>query len=122
MENNYKKWEDLSDWDKMNIDFLEGYRDSMYIRFAGKQSFDIQDSSYLDIVDFYEKLREIHGDNFKEMLNSYSREKNDIKELCKKRGEEIAELFYNILHAEGIKLLDEYKKLQDKYVTRKEEI
>lgn len=116
MEEKIKKWADLDRMEKFYVDILSDYRDPIHIRFLGRQDFGFKDDDLKnDLMVRKELIRKL-GDDYEKTLDDYLNEKEEFEESLTKRGEELSELIYNILQAEGIKYIEEYKKLQKKYL------
>lgn len=108
-EKKIKKWADLDRMGKFYVDILSDYQGPIHIRFLGRQDFEFKSDDIEMGLSFFRKLGE-------EKFNEYEKEKEIFEKSLKKRGEELSELIYNILQAEGIKYMEEYKNLQKKYL------
>jgi hypothetical protein len=113
----FKDFREISKFDRPVFEFLLSYRkEVLTMRFLGKNEFQLNDE---DIMSSYSllgsKVRASLGDD---MEDEYYKEFDTFEEELKDRGEDVMELIYNLIHAEGIKVLEEYKQFQQKWIDK----
>ena len=116
-KNKFKKWEEINSFDKPMLEFFLNYSgNALHMRFLGRTDFNIDDPDIISSYTFLgRKVTKSLGDDANE---EYYKEYYKFEEHIKQKGDKIMELIYNVIHAEGIKVLEEYKEFQQKWIDK----
>jgi len=105
MKMEIKKWEDFKGFDKPMLEFILNHDSKLNIRFSQKTYFKIGEKDSI-----FELMQKLNRDN------SFIKEYDELEKCAKKKGNEIMELIYNIIHTEGYKIIEKYEQLKRKYI------